>query len=286
MAAIVLGTAQWGLAYGVTNAGGRLTDEALSELVAAANELGIDQLDTAAAYGDAEERIAGAAAGFAVTTKVSGDGDVPVEEQLRASLARLGRDRVQRCLLHDWPSLDGGQRAAAVVGLSRAQQDGLVDAIGISVYTEDDLRRAEPFADELSVAQVPVNILDQRLDGSGVLDVLRASGWTVQARSVLLQGVLAAPGGTAFRDHPDVRAVEVRATESGVSLMALALAFVSSRSWIDEVVLGVTSAGELRQIAAALSDSSHLQLPDWTCLSSDDLDLIDPRRWPRVAFRT
>jgi len=59
---LVLGTAQFGLDYGVANTGGRTPfAEVLSILeFAAANN--VDMLDTAAAYGDAEDVLAHAGA--------------------------------------------------------------------------------------------------------------------------------------------------------------------------------------------------------------------------------
>ena len=54
MSQLVLGTAQWGNAYGVTNAVGRLADSELATIVAAAHEAGITQVDTARGYGDAQ----------------------------------------------------------------------------------------------------------------------------------------------------------------------------------------------------------------------------------------
>ena len=51
MQTLLLGTAQWGLDYGATNADGRIAGSALAALIATATECGITYLDTAAAYG-------------------------------------------------------------------------------------------------------------------------------------------------------------------------------------------------------------------------------------------
>ena len=54
---LVLGTAQWGNAYGVTNSVGRLSDEQIGQIVSVARAAGISDIDTARGYGDAEERL-------------------------------------------------------------------------------------------------------------------------------------------------------------------------------------------------------------------------------------
>lgn len=54
---LALGTAQLGLAYGVNNNRGVLTDEQAKELLDAAHGAGFTMLDTSSTYGLAEERI-------------------------------------------------------------------------------------------------------------------------------------------------------------------------------------------------------------------------------------
>jgi len=278
---LILGTAQWGSAYGVTNQLGRIDDGVLVELVSVARERGITALDTAPTYGDAEERIARWAGDFTVATKVSGASAVTVTDQLNGSLARLGRASVERCLVHDWPTLGSGQRTDVVRALGEARERGLVGAVGVSAYVVEDLAACLEYADAMSIAQVPANVLDQRLDGSPILGELRRLGWTVQARSVFLQGLLAAPSEAGLGEHPAVRAVAIEAGHHGLSMIDLASAYVRSRDWIDEMVVGVTSAAELVDVASALS--AHHQVDEWVwrSLASHDIDLIDPRRWSR-----
>ena len=50
---LCLGTAQFGLAYGITNATGQVPEDAVAPLLLQAQEAGICWLDTAQAYGNA-----------------------------------------------------------------------------------------------------------------------------------------------------------------------------------------------------------------------------------------
>ena len=52
---LCLGTAQFGLAYGITNAAGQVSEHAVAQLLDQAGNAGIRWLDTAQAYGNAEE---------------------------------------------------------------------------------------------------------------------------------------------------------------------------------------------------------------------------------------
>ena len=96
--------------------------------------------------------------------------------------------------------------------------------------------------EHLDVVQVPVSVLDQRLDGSRVLAEVRDRGGRVQARSILLQGAALAPAEhVVFGAHPDV----VRLRASGDPLGSVPR-IRPLAPWIDELVLAVTSAGGAR----------------------------------------
>ena len=69
---LALGTVQFGLAYGVSNQEGKVSDSELSAILSLARQLGIDTLDTAQAYGDAEQRLGAQQTGdFFVVNKLA-----------------------------------------------------------------------------------------------------------------------------------------------------------------------------------------------------------------------
>ena len=96
---LVLGTAQWGREYGVTNERGRLSDTDLSEIVEEAKAQRIDQVDTARSYGDAESRLRKFAQNFTITTKVAGS--IDIVSQIHASMVDLGVSDIDTLLIHD-----------------------------------------------------------------------------------------------------------------------------------------------------------------------------------------
>lgn len=277
MQALVLGSAQWGNAYGVTNTHGRLADSAVAEIAEMALASGIEQVDTAGDYGDAEVRLAPWASRFAVTTKVKGTVAASIAEQLRLSLARLQVDSVRCALVHDWPMLTNERAAAVAAELRDAQGQGLTRLVGISAYDEADLLRSRLLFADLDVVQVPVSILDRRLHGSGAVAELLQDQVQIQARSVFLQGLLAGPSSATLGSHPDVRRFQDNCVVMGLEPRRVALAFIKSLGWVDQVVLGVTSGEELSQILDAWKNPSEIDL-DGFVGSSDD-SLIDPRQW-------
>ena len=275
MQSVILGTAQWGLDYGVTNVEGRLSDEAILALAAVAQEHGIQRLDTAPGYGDAEARIGALTPGFGVQTKVSANGTRAgqIRASVNSSLATLGRTALDGVLVHDWSSLGDGACRRVAGELEELRGEGLVTAVGISGYVEADVASALEAFETLDVVQVPVSVLDQRLDGSRVLTEVRDRGGRIQARSILLQGAAVAPvEHGVFGAHPDV--VRLRALGDPLSLC---LGFVRALTWVDELVLAVTSVVELEQLMQVLEEPQAGV--NWPALASSDTWLIDPRQW-------
>jgi aryl-alcohol dehydrogenase-like predicted oxidoreductase len=114
----------------------RDADRALELLL----EYGINHIDTAAGYGDAELRIAHwlrrHEGEFFIATKTGERGYAEAREQIRRSLDRLGVDRVDLIQLHnlvdavDWEialGADGALEAAI-----EAREEGLVRFIGVT----------------------------------------------------------------------------------------------------------------------------------------------------------
>ena len=276
MSHLVLGTAQWGNAYGVTNAVGRLADEELAAIVSVARAAGVSSVDTARGYGDAEDRLLPFASQFDVTTKISGGQDVV--SQVDESLSDLGLASLGGVMLHDWDQLDCKGQGMSVLGFSALLDSGKVSRVGVSVYDAAGLESAAMTFDAAGVPlgeiQVPANVLDRRLDSSSLLMELAASGSRIVVRSAFLQGILLASGG-GLADHPDV--VRFRESVGTGSLLQACLGHVKALPWASHVVVGVTSADELREIVAAWN-ACEPELAS-TELVSEDLNLIDPRRW-------
>ena len=103
-------------------------------------EFGIDHLDTAASYGDAELRMAPwlrtQRARFFVASKTGERRAAPARESIHRSLERLGIDRLDLIQLHNLTDEAGWQIAmgpgGALEAALDARSEGLVDWIGVT----------------------------------------------------------------------------------------------------------------------------------------------------------
>ena len=295
MPQLCLGTAQFGLAYGITNAAGQVPEDAVAPLLLQAQQAGICWLDTAQAYGNAEAvlgRQLPAAHGFRLISKLPAqpqpefsaqDADA-WEQAFGASCQRLGVCGLDALLLHAPADLTkpGGQHLEAwLLGL---REQGLVQRLGVSIYAAEDLDGVSPAL--LDLVQLPLSLYDQRLLQNGTLARLRARGTAIHARSLYLQGLLLTPAAQWPRwVSPRVRAhqqaLETLAEQRGCRLIDLALGFAREQLDLEAVVLGVCSVQELSELRQAWAAISPWQQGEWRTWVLQDPGILDPRRWPR-----
>lgn len=283
---LALGTAQFGLSYGVANVLGQVGEEAVRDMLRHAFGAGLRTLDTAIAYGNSEACLGRlGVSDWEVVTKLpplpSDETDVSrwVKEQVMGSLARLGLQHLPVLLLHRPDDLLEGAGPRYIKTLLDLQGSGRVGAVGVSIYAPGELDRLWPVF-RPAVVQAPLNVLDRRLVRSGWLARLNDAGVRVMARSAFLQGLLLLPR----QRRPDYFRAWARlldewlnvCEQSGRSPLVCALGYALSEPGVDRVVVGADSLVQLEEIIAAASMPLGLSALE---LCSDDPDLVEPWRW-------
>jgi aryl-alcohol dehydrogenase-like predicted oxidoreductase len=292
-ARLALGTVQFGRPYGVSNAAGQTPESEVAAILALARKDGIDTLDTAPGYGDAEAvlgRVLGGDPHFRIITKTPVLKDMgagrtaadAVRATLEGSLERLARGSVGGLIVHLADDLLGADGDAIWAAMAQAKAEGLVERIGASAYRPEEVA-AMLVRYPLELVQVPFSAFDQRCRAAGTFAALEAMGVEVHARSAFLQGLLLMdpdrlPAGFS-RAQPAVRAFRRAAVKAGLSPLALALRIALGQPGIGRVVLGVTRAAELVEILAAAQGERPPGL-DIASLAVADDAVITPSLWP------
>ena len=282
---LALGTVQFGLAYGIAGRSTPVAEPEVRTILEDAAARGVRLLDTAAAYGDIEERLAHLARGLPlrIVSKVQAIPDDLAPEQAaalavasaRRSQARLG-DALSGLMLHRAQDATGARGAAVVHALGRwADAQGVV--LGVSCYGPDEalaLQRQR----RLPLTQLPGNALDQRVANASTVAALQ--GVEVHLRSVFLQGLLLMPPAAALARLPAAATALQRwhawCASQGLGPLSAALAVVKSFAAVSTVVVGVDSLAQWRAIADAWQASPAIAAPQ---LASSQADIIDPRQW-------
>jgi len=260
---IILGTVQFGLAYGIANVNGKPSFETVCDIVKAAYEGGIQTLDTAAAYGDSETVLGRALAKLGLQRSLSVISKVPAIEaktdaqasafivrSITDSLKNLGIKRLSACLLHREEDI------RFLPLLEKMVDKGLIGAAGVSLDSSYYIHEGA----SAQCVQLPCNILDQRFDTFWPLAT--ANNTHVFSRSVYLQGLLLMPEKNIKPSLSAVipirRALAALACEAGCTMAELCMRFVLSNPAISGVLVGVDTAEQLNE---NLHVASHGPLP-------------------------
>jgi aryl-alcohol dehydrogenase-like predicted oxidoreductase len=283
---LALGSAQFGMRYGVANRVGQVQLSEVRRIVDRARAAGMDTLDTAAAYGASESLLGSVGvADWIMVTKLPavppGCQDVAgwMRSAAEGSLGRLRVGRLGGLLLHEPMQLLGANGAAIYAALERLRAAGLTQRIGISVYAPEELE-ALTTRFEFDIVQAPLNILDRRLAARGWLERLHAAGVEVHVRSLFLQGLLLMPAGERpaefSRWQPLWDVWHGWLAASGLTAVQACVGFAASQPHVARAVVGVDSLRQLEEILAAPS-RERFELP--AELTSEEPDLLDPSRW-------
>lgn len=280
---LALGTVQFGLAYGAVGSGHMVAPDTAAAILDAAWQAGVRCLDTAAAYGDIEARLAALCGPhpFRIISKIAPLGAIPAAERADAvrasvqrSIARLG-DRLDGLLFHSVADLEAeGGDALWAAARAALRQAGRPLKLGVSGYAPEELQRLRQRLD-VELAQLPGNALDQRLTAGHDF-----SGIELHLRSAFLQGLLLAPERGARR-VPAAAAALARWRQhceaGGLAPVEAALGVAQGLPGVAACVVGVETVGQFQEIAGAWGRSRPLHWPEVACA---DPDAWDPRRWP------
>mgnify|MGYP000332242471 CR=1 FL=1 len=296
-AELILGTAQRIPSYGVASPAEPSERPSAEALLRGAETLGVTSLDTAPGYGDAEAEIgayfeADPSRRFQVCTKLPAlpDGLGPrapaaaVRHAALASCARLRAPRIHAYLLHGAADL-GRYGQPLVDALVALQEEGVVETLGVSVYTPEEALAVLRYP-ALRRVQLPFHLFDHRTVSSGAVSALREAGVHVDVRSVLLQGLLLLDPDAAEAKVPGalpwVERLRALAARHGVDRVTLALGCARQRSGGQGVVVGVDSIAQLEATHAAFDVAvPAAALDEVDALFADvPASVRDPRRWP------
>ena len=305
---MVLGTVQLGMAYDAANHTGQPSRGEAAVIVQQAIEHGVTSIDTARAYGNAEQRLGQILNGLRDRVTLITKLDLPefsagqvdrqsvrsaVDASVLASCHALRVQRLDVLMLHRW-SHRHQYTGAVWERLIELRDNGVIGQLGASLYTPAEALAAAGDAD-ITYLQIPFNLLDWRWRDADLQQALQVrADLIVHARSALLQGILAS-GVECWPTIAGLRAQDVIDTLDDLVVQLnrqdrtdLCLAYVGAQAWITSTVVGVETQQQL------LRNIDLFQQPILTrdeCARVERVlvnlpeDLLNPSRWPAVQAR-
>ena len=278
-----IGTAQFGLNYGISNTSGMTIENEAFQVLKYAATIGVDTLDTASAYGKAEKIISNylsqyPSSQFNVVSKFK-ESDTFLQDSEK-SLASF-KGSLYGYLAHTPQDVLNSKRLRNLLKEFCSESNV---KIGVSVYNQDEIEKLLKL-DILDIIQVPLNLLDHRLINSGILSDLKSRGIEIHARSVFLQGLIFLSDNRIEKEFPTVKpaisTIKQIALENGYSISDLALLFVNSISEIDRFIIGVNNLQQLKENIKSLEKPYDKSITEQilNVVDFNDENVLNPALW-------
>ncbi|MES2847641.1 MAG: aldo/keto reductase [Bacteroidota bacterium] len=270
-----LGTVQFGLPYGINNSAGQTTAEEVTRILQAASEHNITFLDTAAAYGNAEAVLGkNDLLPFSIISKyITPATNRSVEQQLQKTLYELAVKKLYGYLAHRPSEIlqDNDQWKV----LKDLQEKGLVEKVGFSLNSTEELSELlkKDFAPD--IIQVPYNYFDNRFEN--LMIELKERGCEVHTRSAFLQGLFFKDVNILPSFFDTVKPLIKRVQQQTTNISGALLHYVVAKPFIDKVIIGVENEQQLhiniRDLKLGIElDKNTTKIPE---------QILMPSNWPK-----
>jgi len=286
---LCLGTVQFGLDYGIASRKKSIDKKSAFEILKHACNVGINTLDTAYSYGESEEIIG-------EFTKISGNclnivsklprsnifDDKDIDQLFYTSLKRLRTNKIYGYLIHNFD--DFLESTSVWNALKRLKKKGVVENIGFSLYSPQELEVLFDKKVNFDIIQIPYSVFDRRFET--YFKRLKTDNVKIYVRSVFLQGLAFLDSRTIpenlikARDY--MEALRSIALMNNISVNGLCLSFPLLNSWIDKVVIGVDNLTQLKRNLVDIDiDKVRSIYAGLNDLIMEREDILLPYRWAK-----
>lgn len=279
-----IGTAQFGLDYGITNLNGIVEESEVRNIL---NDKFYTYIDTANSYG-VSEKIIGKnliEKNKKIITKIILDEKniYELENNILKTLEKLNKKKIFGLLLHNPSDLSSKNKVQYLDKLKEIKELGMVEKIGISIYSSFDLDDIN--LKSIDIVQAPLSIYDQRILNDGTLSKLYQNDVLVHIRSIFLQGlILQKPN--LWPKNPKLKPLLKHHKNfwnflevNNLDPMKICMKFISGLQKIDAAIFGISSLTEYKEIIGSFlnnEDYKHkIDFLSWSYKSKE----IDPRCW-------
>ncbi len=259
---LTLGTVQLGMEYGIANKSGKPDMKKAFKILQTAINSGINSFDTASAYGNSEEVLGDFftsvtnKSGIIFTTKfkvASEDKltDASIEKQIynyvEQSLQRLKINKIPIYMLHYAKDMTQYGKIVPET-LKKLKREGLIGKVGVSVYNPEEVEEMLKY-DLYEAVQIPMNIFDQRMISSGILEKLKDTNTIVFVRSVFLQGLffldpMNLPVKLKMAKEP-LLLLHKLAERENMGIAQMAISYIRDMEGVSSLVLGVETPEQI-----------------------------------------
>ena len=280
---IAIGTAQFGMNYGIANQNGQVDENEIESILNFAYENDINTLDTAKIYGNSERSIGNylkkTGKSWNIITKIN-DGNKNIVEQIQDSKEKLTVRPI--VVLAHTAELYLNQEFQSK--LQEAKVKGLINRFGVSLSNEKEINQVLVTELKPEIIQLPMNILDTRLYRCGVLSKLFNKGIEIHVRSAFLQGLFYLSKTDLKRRFsdalPQLDKLKSIAAKADLTIAELSLLWLVNLKEVSKVIIGLDDLSQLKAHLETLKknvDSSVFE--EALSIRYENENILNPSLW-------
>ena len=291
MSSLCVGTAQFGMSYGIANDTGQIDFDSIIQIVDYSLNEGVEFFDTAQAYGDSETLL-GRALGASkykdtakIISKLSPDISFKdVNSVFNNSLKNLRSDSLWGLLLHRYEITRDYSKIFKEVSMLKT--DGKLRFFGVSIYEPEDAMHALT-NDNIDIIQVPFNILDRRLVDLNFFDLAVKYDKKIFVRSIYLQGLLLLNRDQLIKRNmqwviPHLSYLWNFIEQNKIDIKEFALKSVLDMSNGARIITGIDSLDQLKEnnmASTSVNINSQVLKSWWKNVPNYPVKLLNPALW-------
>lgn len=284
---IALGSAQFGMDYGINNQRGVIPKKEVFTILQKAIDSGINIVDTANDYGSSLKVIGEfikdnpAHRLLKIVSKDKCCYKKEIAKNIEYTLGVLNIKSLYGFLIHDFDQYKNNPEIWDE--LLNLKKEGRVKKIGFSLYFPKQLERIIDDDLEFDLIQIPYNLFDRRFEK--YLKILKSRGVELHVRSIFMQGLF-------FRHLDDlddffepiknnIKEIQRISESYSISISSLCLKFVDKNKFIDTGIIGVDSLDNLLEnLKFSEIDLSDRIFEALKKMEVKNEDIIVPSNWP------
>ena len=256
---LILGTAAFGQAYGIFVQEKAVAAGEVEVLIKLAQASGFNGIDTAENYGNSLnflEAVNLSDIKIYHKVNVTNQSSSELVADARDVCVKLGVKVLEAVSIHntDFIYLNDSSVFSTFSNLLNIKNQGFAKKIGISLYLPEDITRVVNLGIDFDIIQIPMCPGDGRWDYA--IEMAKARGIEVHARSVLLQGVLANREITISERFSDIKVLRKKwfayCDKYQVDPVSAAVQNILAVDGIDKVVLGLASEMQFNSLIKSL----------------------------------
>ena len=282
---IILGTAQFGLNYGINNINGKIKQDQIFKILNYSYDNGIRSLDTAELYGNSIDMIGKfhkkfPNKKFKIFSKSAFGDNIDYSKNIIHNIKKLCIKKYEGYMIHNYEFFKKNLDSYSFI--RQAKESGLIKKIGVSLYTNDEIKEVVELG-LFDFIQIPFNLLDNSSKRKSIIEYAKLKGLDVQVRSIFLQGLF-------FKSQSSIpekllplikylSELNQISLKLDIDINKLAIKYVIEKKYIDNIIFAVDDLYQLEENIYAINNKTEIPTVEIDNINVTEDKLLNPSNW-------